>query len=317
MSRSFNGGERISRETIERIHAAAAQLGWVPSAAARAINGAPAHAIGVVLRRPAELLELDPFFPAFLAGVESVLAEHRYAAIIRFVSGARDERECYRQMVAERRVDGFLLNDLRRPEARYRLIAELDAPAVVVGNPGPSCPFPSVDTDTDDQVRALVARLADAGHRHIAHVMGAPELAHSKARRELWRRTLVEHGLTPGPVAIGNFVASGGAEATRELMAKRPRPTAIFYGNDVMAIAGMATLAELRLTVPTDVAVAGFDGISLAAHVTPGLSTVHCDYRSLGRAAADMLLTRIGGGTTPPRLALTSQVRLRGSTGDA
>jgi DNA-binding LacI/PurR family transcriptional regulator len=315
VSRSFNGGRRISLATRERIRAAATQLGWEPSAAARAVNGAPAHAIGVVLRRPAELLELDPFFPAFLAGVESVLAVHSYAAILRFVRSAADERACYHQMFAERRVDGFLLNDLRRADRRLRLVRELGAPAVLVGDPGPECPFPSIDTESAEQLRALIEHLIAAGHTRIAHVTGAAELMHSKARHELWRRTLLDHGLEPGPVVVGNFAAQGGAEATRELLATSPRPTAIFYGNDVMAIAGMAVLAEHGLRVPQDVAIAGFDDISIASYVTPALSTVHCNYRRLGRTAAETLLEVIAGRPTPARCALPSEVRLRQSTG--
>lgn len=314
VSRSFNGGARISVETRERIRAAATQLRWEPSAAARAVNGAPAHAIGVVMRRPAELLELDPFFPAFLAGVESVLAAHSYAAILRFVNTAADERGCYEHMVAERRVDGFLLNDLRRADRRYALMRDLAAPAVLVGNPGPAGTFPSVDTDSAGQVRELVEHLITSGHTRIGHVTGAGELAHSKARHELWRSTLVTHGLEPGPVAVGNFTAQGGADATRELLATSPRPTAIFYGNDIMAIAGMAVITELGLSVPDDVAIAGFDDISIASYVSPTLTTIHCDYRKLGHTAAELLLDVIAERPVPPRTTLPSQVRLRQSS---
>lgn len=315
VSRALNGGERISAATIERIQAAAAQLGWVPNAAARAINGAPAQSIGLVLRRPAELLELDPFFPSFLAGVEAVLSRHEYAAIIRFVDSAKAERACYERLLAERQVDGLLVNDLRRPDIRFRLLADQNASAVVVGTPGPSCPFPSVDSDSADQVRSLVEHLIAAGHTRIAHVTGAPELVHSRAREALWRETLAANGLRPGPVEIGNFAASSGALATERLLARRRRPTAIFYSNDVMAVAGMAAIAERGLRVPDDIAVAGFDDISLASHLSPTLTTVHCDYQGLGRAAAELLLTVIGGGPAAGRVMLPCELRLRQSTG--
>lgn len=315
MSRAFNSGERISAPTIERIKAAAAELGWVPSAAARAINGAPARSIGFVLRRPPELLELDPFFPAFLSGVEDVLAREQYSTIMHFVDNAKDERACYERLIAERRVDGFLINDLRRPDTRFRLLASLSVPAVVVGTPGRNSPFPSVDSDSSEQVRQLIEHLIEAGHRRIAHVTGTPDLLHARARESLWRQTIEAHGLKPGPVVTGNFAASGGARATRELLRRRPFPTAIFYANDVMAVAGLTVLNEHGLRVPDDVAVAGFDDISLASHVSPTLSTVGCDYPRLGRTAAELLLTAIGGGDPPYRTALPSELRLRQSTG--
>jgi DNA-binding LacI/PurR family transcriptional regulator len=315
VSRAFNGGERISAPTIERINAAASELGWVPSAAARAINGAPARSIGFVLRRPPELLELDPFFAAFLSGVEAVLARQQYSTIIHFVDNAKDERACYERLVAERRVDGFLLNDLRRPDSRFRLLTGLSIPAVVVGTPGRTSPFPSVDSDSSEQIRRLIEHLIAAGHRRIAHVAGAPELLHARTRETLWRRTIEANGLRPGPVVAGDFTASGGAQATRELLRRKPRPTAIFYANDVMAVAGLSVLTERGLRVPDDLMVAGFDDISLASHISPSLSTVRCDYPRLGRTAAELLLTTISGGDVPRRTTLPSELRLRQSTG--
>ncbi len=313
VSRTFNGGARISAPTRERIQAAAARLGWVPSAAARAINGAPAQAIGLILRRPAELLELDPFFPAFLAGVESVLARHQYSAILRFVENAAQERNAYQHLIAERRVDGFLLNDLRQPDFRLKLLADQDARVVVVGRPGRGCPFPSVDTDSAAQVRQLLIHFIINGHREIAHVMGAPELGHAKDRERLWRKTVAEFGLEPGALAVGHFTAAGGAAATQELIADKTRPTAIFYANDVMAVAGLAVLKDAGLNVPDDIAVAGFDDIQLASHTSPTLSTVSCDYRALGRTAAELLLARVAGNEVDRQTLLPAEIRWRHS----
>jgi DNA-binding LacI/PurR family transcriptional regulator len=298
---------------MARIRAAAARLGWVPSAAARAMNGAPAQAIGLIVRRPAELLELDPFFAAYLAGVESVLARHQYSAIIRFVEDARQERSAYQQLIAEQRVDGFLLNDLRQPDFRIKLLADVGAKAVVVGKPGRGWPFPSVDTDSADQVRQLLIHFIINGHRKIAHVMGTPELRHAKDREQLWRKTLAEFGLTPGPLVVGNFTAAGGASATRQLIANKTRPTAIFYANDIMAVAGLTVLADNGLRVPDDVAVAGFDDIQLASHTSPTLTTVSCDYRALGRTAADLLLATIADETVDRQTLLPAQIRWRHS----
>lgn len=314
VSRSFNGGARISVETRERIRAAAAELRWEPSAAARAVNGAPARTVGLVVRRPAVLLELDPFFASFLAGIESVLAEHHYAAILRFVHNAGDERACYEHMAAQRQVDGFLINDLRRGERRFALLRELAVPVVVVGDPGPRVSMPSVDTESAAQVRELVEHLVAAGHTRIAHVMGPTDLTHAKARQEIWRQTLAAHGLPEGPMAVGRFTAQDGAAATRELLATGPRPTAIFYGNDLMAIGGMSVLAEQGLRVPDDVAIAGFDGISIGAYLTPALTTVQCDYRNLGCLAAETLLEVIAGREVPRRATLQSSLLLRRST---
>lgn len=316
VSRSFNGAERISPATVSRIRAAAAELGWLPNSAARAINGAPAHAVGVVIRRDPELLDADPFFPAFFAGVGAALKRHGFALTVRFVSSAADERACYHQLAAEGRVDGFLVNDIRRNDRRFAVLRGLHARAVVVGSPGPSCPFPSVDTDSTGSVRRLVTHLVEQGHQVIAHVCGPADLLHARAREQTWREVLAAYRQRPGPVVIGDFSARGGAAATRQVLASCPDVSAIFYANDVMAIAGMAALQELGVRTPQDVAVAGFDDIVLSSYSSPPLSTVHCDYRLLGRTAAELLLGNLTDAAPPVHVDLPSEVRLRRSTGD-
>ncbi|SCY15373.1 DNA-binding transcriptional regulator, LacI/PurR family [Streptomyces sp. 136MFCol5.1] len=315
VSRTFNGGKGISTATMARIRAAAAELNWTPSTAARAVGGGPAHAVGMVLRRPTELLELDPFFPAFLAGAENALTSVGYAAVLRFVDDSHTERECYEQMVGERRVDGFLLTDLRHRDPRFEWLSRLGTRAVVAGSPGRTCPFPWVSTGGAEQVRELTRHLIAQGHRNIAHVSGLPSLRHARSRRQLWEDTLVEAGLQPGPVVTGDFTTEGGAQATRELLDRSPRPTAIFYANDLMAIAGLSVLAENGVKVPDEVAVAGFDDISLASYVTPALTTVRCDYRRMGQIAAHTLLAQLRNEDVAPQITIGGELRLRRSTG--
>lgn len=315
VSKTFNGGKGISTDTMARIRAAAAELSWTPSSAARAVSGGPAHAVGLVLRRPTELLELDPFFPAFLSGVEGILAADGYAAVLRFVNDATTERECYAQLVGERRVDGFLLTDLRYRDPRFDWLSGLGARAVVAGTPSRGCPFPSVGTGSAGQVRALVQHLIDQGHRVIGHVSGSPNLRHARRREQLWQETLEDAGLAPGPIAVGDFTADGGVRATRELLAASPRPTAVFYANDLMAIAGMSVLAEHGVRVPDDIAVAGFDDIGLASYVTPSLTTVRCDYRRMGQIATRMLLALVRGEEVVQQITVGGELKLRRSTG--
>lgn len=315
VSKTFNGGKGISPDTMARIRAAAAELSWMPSTAARAVSGGPARAVGLVMRRPAELLELDPFFPALLSGIESVLSEANYAAVLRFVNDANTERECYAELIGERRVDGFVLTDLRHRDPRFDWLTQLGAAVVVAGSPGRGCPFPSVRTGAAGEIRALVRHLIDNGHRTIAHVAGPPGLRHARRRQQLWAEAVQDGGLTPGPVVVSDFTADGGGRATRELLDHSPRPTAIFYANDLMAIAGMSVLAERGVRVPEDIAVAGFDDISLANYVTPPLTTVHCDYRRMGKVATQMLLAQLRNEEVVQQFTIGAELRLRRSTG--
>lgn len=299
VSRAYNGGRGISLSTIARIQAAAAELNWTPSSAARAVSGAPARAIGLVLRRSPELLQADPFFPAFLAGVEAVLSREDHSAVIRFVSDTSGERAAYTGLFGERRVDGFLITDLRQRDPRFEWLRELQAPAVVVGTPPAGVDLPSVGTGSDAQTRELVQHLVDDGHKTIAHISGPPHLRHARRRERIWREVVAAAGLEPGPSLEGDFTAEGGVRATRRLLEISPRPTAVFYANDIMAIAGMSVMIDAGLRVPADVAVAGFDDIPLSSYLSPSLTTVRCDYPKMGRIATQLLLSRTRGDETP------------------
>jgi DNA-binding LacI/PurR family transcriptional regulator len=306
----------MNAATMAQIRAAAAELNWVPSSAARAVGGGSAQAIGLVLRREPELLELDPFFPAFLAGVQATLAPLGQSAVTRFVADSGTEREAYRQLAGERRVDGFLIVDLRQRDPRYQWLAELGAPAVVAGSPSRGCPYPHLGTGSDEQVRELLRHLVSKGHRRIAHVTGPAELRHSRRRHQLWEETLHECGIEPASVVTSDFTTLGGVRATNELLDRTPRPTAIFYSNDLMAIAGLSVMAERGVRVPEDIAVAGFDDIGLASYVTPSLTSIYCDYRRMGHTATEMLLAQLRGEQIAQPAVVGAELRLRRSTGD-
>lgn len=125
---------------------------------------------------------------------------------------------------------------------------------------------------------------------------------------------MAEAGLELGPVALGDFTTDSGVRATRELLEQSPRPTAIFYANDLMAIAGLSVLAEHGVRVPEDMAVAGFDDIGLSSFVTPSLSTVRCDYRRMGQIATQMLLAQLRNEEVVQQITVGGELLLRRST---
>ncbi|MCK6064899.1 MULTISPECIES: LacI family DNA-binding transcriptional regulator [Microbacterium] len=314
VSRSFNGASRLPESTVKRIHDAAEQLGWRPNAAARAIQGAPARTIGFVVRRDPALLGSDPFFPLFLAGVERVLSAHAYGITIRFVTSEEEETRCYRDWVAESRVDGVIVSDLRDGDPRFALLDELDLPGVIVGDPGRAVSQPAVYHTTDASIRELVDGWVQRGHTRIAHVTGDPNLRHTLRRRAIWADALATHGLGSDLFETGWFTEDGAKVATRALLAAAEPPTAIFYANDIMAAAGMGVLADAGRTVGGDIAVAGFDGIPLAQYLSPPLATIVCDFDELGDVVGGELMTLLStDGSVPPVTTLAGRFLPRAS----
>ena len=296
VSFALNGRDGVSSQTRARILDVAREMGWQPSQRARSLSVSRAFAVGLVLARAPELLGADPFYPSFIAGVETVLAPAGYALVLQVVSGAGAEEAGYRKLAGEGRVDGVFLSDLRTTDPRIGLLSELGLAAVTLNRPDVASPFPAVCVDDRLGVAQAVRHLVGLGHTRIAHVSGPSEFLHSRHRREAWASAVKEAGLPRGRLVTSDFTAAGGAKATARLLDLAEPPTAIVYANDVMAIAGLGVAHNRGLRVPRDLSVVGFDGTELARYVHPVLTTISTNPFSWGQAAGSMLLEVIDRG---------------------
>lgn len=309
VSHAYSGKRPISATTKARVFAAAQRLDWVPSSRARALAARRTDAVGVVLSRDPSILASDAFFPAFISGVEAVLAEHEIALVLQVASTRTAEERAYRAM-ASGRADGVIVLDLHRVDWRVAYLQQIRLPAVLLGAYDAESPFSTVRTDDAAPVRDLVAHLRGLGHTRIAHVSGPLDYVHSHARAGAYVRSVGSKEL----LREGDFTAGSGRALTAELLDLPDRPTAILYANDTMAIAGYSYARSRGLLVPDDLAVAGFDDDHLSAHLSPALTSVSSDPFRRGRVAAERLLADLAG--EPPESVTVdcNELRLRAST---
>jgi LacI family transcriptional regulator, repressor for deo operon, udp, cdd, tsx, nupC, and nupG len=318
VSFAVNGRAGVGEETRTRILRAAEELGWRPNGPARALSQARAGAVGLVLARQADHLEVDDFFVRFLAGVERTLAAHDYALVLQVVAPeARGSLDAYRRLITSGRVDGMVLTDTVLDDPRIELLVQSGLPAVIAGRPWASCPFPVVETQHARGMASLVEHLVAAGHRSVAFIGGDPAYEHVAARRWEWMNTMRQAGLEPGLSASVVPEDTAARAATARMLQAPRRPTAIVYTSDLLALAGLSVARELRLAVPGDVSIAGFDDSPPAWLSSPPLTTVRVDNPGFGEAAAAVLLAEIDG-TPPPRFEpAPPELIVRGSTGPA
>ncbi len=296
VSFAVNDRPGVSPETRERILQAARELGWRPSASARALTEARTRAIGLVLARDLAQLEVDSFFVRFLSGLERALAPADYALLLQVIPpGEGTMLAAYERLSAGGRVDGFVLTDVEVSDPRFELLEAAGVPVVLAGHPASECPFPWVETEHGEGMTAAVEHLAGLGHERIAFFGGLAEHEHVQVRLQRWRAALEAAGLTPG-AEVHAEPGQVGAAATRVL---EGAPTAIACTSDVLAMATLAAARELGLAVPGDVSVTGFDDSPLAALASPSLTSVRVDYAEFGAAAAGALLAAIAGDPPP------------------
>ncbi|MET4782250.1 LacI family DNA-binding transcriptional regulator [Glaciihabitans sp. UYNi722] len=295
VSFALNDRPGVAADTRLRILDVANEMGWRPSLRARSLSTDRAFALGLVIARDPEIMSGDPFFPAFISGVEAALAPVGQTLVLSMVESEAAEFASYRQLADHGRIDGVILSDLRRNDPRVALVHELGLRAITLGHPDIESPFPAISVDDSPGIRSVVAHLADLGHQRIAHVAGPSRMLHGIRRSESFASALQERGLVDTLVVETDFTAADGARATRELLKLADRPTAIVYSNDVMAIAGLGVAQRSGFDVPRDLSITGFDGSDIGAYIYPSLTTVTTAVQDWGRQAAELLLRVIAG----------------------
>lgn len=313
VSYALNGQPGVSAATRARVLKVAAELNWVPNSAARMLSGARTDTFGLVLARDPATLGYEPFYMEFIAGIESVLSTRSYALLLQVVPDVRTELETYRTWASQRRVDAVIVVDLRVGDPRVPALAELDLPAVVVGDPSLAGELACVWTDDAAGVRQAVDALAALGHRRLGRVAGLPELGHVRIRDEAFAAAAAAAGVEVGTVHT-DFSGDGGADATRVLLARDPAPTALVYDNDLMAVAGLSAITGAGLSVPADVTVVAWDDSTLCRVTHPPLTAMGHDVVAYGAAVAQRLFGLLAGEVAAADLAATPALRVRGSS---
>jgi DNA-binding LacI/PurR family transcriptional regulator len=270
-------------------------MGFRANSAARVLSGGSANVIGLTLRRQARTLSLEPFFMELISGLEAELFAHSYALLLQIVPDPVQEIAAYRRWWGEHRVDGILVCDVRIDDARISVLEQLGIPAVVLGPPGVSGSLASIWSDDAASLVETVRYLAALGHRRIARVGGIADLAHTRVRTDAFTGICQELGLDGTVTVPTDYSGEDGAQATRQLLSSPARPTALIYDNDIMAVAGLAVAAEMRLSVPADLSIVAWDDSTICQLVHPSLTALSRDIAAYGRQAARLLLAAVDG----------------------
>jgi LacI family transcriptional regulator len=313
VSHVLNGTRRVSDGARRRVEKAIADMGYSPSAVARALKTSETRIIGVVVPNIT-----NPFFAELTRGIEDACESRQYSVFL--CNGDDDPLRQGRalQTLLERRVDGMLFATPTGDEvALGKRLASVPMKAVVIDRALPGSGADLVRIDHQAGAELAVRHLLELGHRRIGCLAGPSQFAVARARVAGWRHALKAAGVRIAKAWLleGDFSTAAGHALTRKLL-DQAKVTAIFAGNDLMGIGVLRACAELGVAVPGQVSVIGFDSIDLGAYTYPALSTVGHPIRHLGELAATTLIDRIAGRHPKPReVVVTPKLILRESTG--
>jgi LacI family transcriptional regulator len=267
-------GINLSAKTTARVLAAARILGYVPNSAAQMLVTGRSRSIGLVLPR-ADILAVDGFTPILIQGLNEVCRERGYRLLMEAISEPSG-KNAYLDLAKSKRVDSLIVLNPRKGDLALQTVVKSKFPVLLGVTAGR--PDENAITTLEGRAGCQVTRhLIGLGHQRIAHISYASLDYVSVYRRvEGYRVALDEANLDFDRLLVveGDFSFASGYHSMKQILASNARPTALFAGNDTIAIGAMLALREAGLSVPNDFAVAGFDDLPIAAYACPPLTTV-------------------------------------------
>ncbi|GAA1824521.1 LacI family DNA-binding transcriptional regulator [Agromyces salentinus] len=252
--------------------------------------------IGLVLARPSEVLGDEPYFHELVAGAERVLRPLGRAVLLHVLPTRDEEMACYERWASDGHVAGVLLADLSPGDPRIALVRRLGLPAVAISDPVSGGGLETVWTEDDLAMADAVRHLAGLGHARLAHVSGPSAMSHTLIRSASFDATAGDLGLERVRVE-GDYSERSGFEAVLSLVEREPRPTAIVFDNDLMAIGGLRAAQERGIAVPAELSLLAWDDSALCQLAMPPLSAMSHDVQGVGELAARSIVRAIEGAT--------------------
>ncbi|WP_191564437.1 LacI family DNA-binding transcriptional regulator [Janibacter melonis] len=293
LSRTVPDGVRVgSSDTVARIRAVAEQVGFSRNVYAAGLRTRRTSLVGVLVPRLTDLV-----LATIYEGVDEEARRHGYQTFVANTSDDEAERAAKLEMLLARQVDGIVLGDARVEDDE--VVARLEArrvPFVLVSRR--SGGHPAVTCDDVAGGRLAARHLLELGHRRVAVIAGEPYASTAVDRLAGFAEVFADagHPLDPDLVVPSRFDVSGGREVCQRILdAPGERPTAIFAVNDFAAIGALGALRAAGLTAGRDVAVIGYNDISLAQDMPLPLSSVRSPLHEMGRGAMSSLVAAIDG----------------------
>ncbi|QDD88356.1 LacI family DNA-binding transcriptional regulator [Pseudomonas oryzihabitans] len=306
VSHVVNNTRPVSPGVREKVEAAIAELGYVPSGVARSLRSQATGTFGVLVPNA-----VNPYFAELARGIEDHCERQGYSVILCNSDDDAEKQLRYLRVLRERRIDGLVVATVDGDPRFAEALAGLRIPLVLVDRPLEGVQAGHIRIDHQHGGLLATRHLLELGHRRIACIGGPADSPVARERVTGYQQALAEADVAAGPVRHCPFTAAAGHTAARELLAQPDRPTAIFAGNDTIALGVLRAAAEAGLTVPGQLSVVGFDDIELSRYLYPALTTIGQSIRDLGERAAQLLLARregVGGPSTHdiavPRLVL-------------
>lgn len=308
VSRVLNNHENVSEKTRSKVINAMEELGYRPNLVARALVTGKTATIGVLSH------DTTLFGPAStLHAVQSAARGKGYKTTIFSLKGEdRDSIVAGIRELLNDGVDGIVIIAPQIQGTKEVSDVIGNFPAVLVENES-SASLPSVNVDQIYGAYEITKHLISLGHKKIAHISGPKEWYETEQRIRGFKKAMTENKLEVTQLWEGDWSAQSGYQAASQII-KNKKITAIFAGNDAMALGSLKAISEAGLSVPQDISLVGFDDLPESQFLTPSLTTARQDFHEVGEQALAILLGLINKKKSRMNVAIKPEILIREST---
>jgi len=316
VSRALRRDPRVDPGTAARVLNAAERLGYAPNASARSLVTSRTGTVAVVL---ADIT--NPFYPQLVEALHEQLARGGYRMIL--FNERTDSRGDggIERLLHSGGADGAVFLSVTVDSGVAELLASTRVPTVLLNRDAEAPLVDHVLADHRDGAAQVAELLIRLGHTRVAFIGGPANTSTSRDREAGFRAALERHGLSlpPAMTRVGEFTHQSGFQWATELLDSEEPPTAIFCANDVIGFGALDATRRLRIDVPGQVSVIGFDDIPMAGWEAFSLTTVRQPLTEMARDAARLLIARIEDrdAGAPRRTVFPTHLVQRATTGRA
>ncbi len=289
VSRVINQSPFVKGETRARIDAVIQQIGYTPDQQARGLAFRRSFLIGLVYDNPNAQYIVNS-----QEGVLDALRGSGFELVVHpcdrlsehFVTGVR-------RFIERQRLHGvILLPPVSEDLALARMLREIECQFVRIASVCFDNMAPMIVSSDRDAAAEAAAYLEALGHRRIGFIAGPSQHRSARERQAGFMSALEKRGMSLQPelLAEGAYSFESGVVCGEALLTRLPRPTAIFASNDEMAAGVYKAAYRLKICIPEELSVVGFDDSPVASRLSPALTTVHLPIRHMARLAAAKLI---------------------------
>jgi LacI family transcriptional regulator len=314
VSNVLNRPDKVLPETVARVQASIAALGFIRNDAARQLRAGRSKSVGLIV-----LDVRNPFFTDLARGAEDRAAEFGLSVILGNSDEDANRETAYLDLFEEQRVHGVLISPRAEIGERLSRLRDRGIPAVLVDRSGDDGGFSSVSVDDVAGGRLAVEHLLDRGRTRIAFVAGSVGIRQVEDRLAGARAAVDSRpGATLEVIEIDGLTVLAG-RAAGEMIARRAphdRPDGVFAANDLVAMGVLQALVmQGDVRVPEQIALVGYDDIDFAAAAVVPLTSIRQPSREIGSTAMQIVMEEAADSTLPPRrIVFQPELVVRAST---